>query len=262
MIRACMILLVAGLFFGAPDLRAEAPARPDHPADWDPDMREFIGYFPLNITRAEDALLKEGRPDDARLHLMTFFVEATDRGEEKARAMGLQKGWDARMLGFYDTVRSEVRPLTNEPRKAYELAWKLARDAGAGDINPYFWRDATSLQVKTAWHFHLWSSMNGVREANFELATGTIESGKEINAGKFTLWNLAKDGFPSAIQELSSRYESGNGFDASKRKAYYWTLRGIEAGLPLSEQAERLRNSLSLEEVRQIESWRKPPYWR
>lgn len=257
--RIWIAAMAAALLFGAPPLQAQENTRPDHPADWDPDTREFIGLMPFKVKMAEKALLKQGRPGDARLYLTAFFVDATDRGEEKARAMGVQKGWDARMLGLYDTVRGEVRPLTDEPRRVYELAWTMAREAGAGEINPYSWRHSADLRAKMAWHLHIWSSMNGVKEAQFERAQGKFQTKDRRDDARFVLWRLAGEDFAPAIEQLASRYESGEGVPKNGQKALYWAMRGVAAGLPMTEQVSRLRALLRPSDVTEVDGWVTPP---
>lgn len=262
MVRLWTLALAALLYCAvAPSAFAQENKRPDHPADWDPDTREFIGLMPFKVTMAEEALVKKGRPEDARLYLTAFFVDATDRGEEKTRAMGVRKGWDARMLGLYDTVRGEVRPLTDEPRRVYELAWKLAREAGAGEVNPDSWSRSADLRVKMAWHLHIWSSMNGIKEARFERAQGKFQTLDKRDDARFVLWKLAGEGFAPAIEELASRYETGEGVSKNEQKALYWAMRGVAAGLPMTEQVRRLRALLGPPDVTEVDGWSVPPHY-
>lgn len=233
-------------------------AEPDHQVQ--PGFAP-LGKMPFNVMMAEQALMWDGKPEDAVLYLLMFFVDATDHEIEMARDLGLQQGWNAQMLGVYDKARAKIRPLIADPRNIYDFAWDLAHLAGIEEADPYSWRQSKGLKARTAWYLYFWSSMNGIDEAQFGLARSRLDSGDDIKAGQFYIWNLATKGYGPAIRDLASRYETGNGFQTDMKKAFYWATEGVAAGLALSEQASRLRDLLSAEEVKEVESWRFHPLY-
>ncbi len=243
-------LLIFGIFSVGLTLQPPSPAKA---------QGTDLGGIPPGVTLAIEHRLREGASEEARLHLIAFFVGASDVREGEVRSLGLERGWAPQQVGFFDSVRSAVQPWGESPEKVFQAALDLRGEAKQS-ASVESWRETVKGQV--AWDLLLSSADRGMDEARLEIARGRLESRdeRERAAGQEILRRLAHSGFPAAIQELSAHYESGSVFPKEDAKALYWAMRGVSIGIPMQDAVDRLRSRLSPDTIRRVEGWRGIPY--